>query len=536
MFLAAGATRKYNGAAISALRRRTRCARCEKPRCALCVKILKFSKCPQLNLLNSKELKYFCNYTNPRSMKKLHLSLLCCLFAMAAFSQKVYFIYIQTESEQPFYVKMNEKVQSSSASGYIILSKLVDSTYSFTIGFPQNKWASQKYTVALGKKDHGYLLKNFGDKGWGLFDLQTLAVQMGVNDKTGYFEGGKGEVGDVSAFTEVLARAANDPSLREKPVKPVIELKKQEVVAKNEPPVTTPSTTTNSGQTSVTETITIMPAIPGQKEPVISVSSESAAVTNKEVVAAPTTEDKPKDEITMPASVPVAKENGANTATVPVVKEENTKPAPAVVTEVIVPETKKEQEKETVIKQDVVVATGIMETPVFDRGPTQVRRWSESSTSEGFGVVYIDIYGDGSMDTIRIFIPNQKTLATITKEEPQDEKAFIATKDLQKNDVEKTSACADVATDNDFLKLRKLMAATESDDDMIVEAKKAYKVKCYTTLQVKNLGALFLTDEGKYKFFDASYQYVADAAAFNSLQSELKDEYYTTRFKAMLRN
>lgn len=79
------------------------------------------------------------------------------------------------------------------------------------------------------------------------------------------------------------------------------------------------------------------------------------------------------------------------------------------------------------------------------------------------------------------------------------------------------------------------MAAESSDDNMISEAKKVFKSKCFSTRQVKNLGSLFLTDEGRYKFFDAAYAYVSDLNEFPSLQTELKEEYYINRFKAMLR-
>ena len=80
------------------------------------------------------------------------------------------------------------------------------------------------------------------------------------------------------------------------------------------------------------------------------------------------------------------------------------------------------------------------------------------------------------------------------------------------------------------------MASETVDDDMIAEARKYFKSKCFTVLQLKNLSTLFLDDGGKYKFFDAAYTYVSDAENFINLQAELKDEYYTNRFKAMLRN
>ncbi len=78
------------------------------------------------------------------------------------------------------------------------------------------------------------------------------------------------------------------------------------------------------------------------------------------------------------------------------------------------------------------------------------------------------------------------------------------------------------------------MVGETKDDGMITEAKKVFRTRCFTSIQIKNLSTLFLTDEFKYKFFDAAYQYVSDSENFSSLQSELKDEYFINRFKAML--
>src|SRR5688572_21913555 len=149
-------------------------------------------------------------------MSKLLLCILFVAGSISASTQKVYFIYIQSENEQPFFVKMDEKVHSSSATGYCILSMLRDSTYTFTVGFPQQKFPEQKYQVPIRSRDYGFLLKNFGEKGWGLFDLQTLAVQMPlIENKDASFRTEKKE---VSAFTDILAKAADDPSLRENTV------------------------------------------------------------------------------------------------------------------------------------------------------------------------------------------------------------------------------------------------------------------------------------------------------------------------------
>ena len=98
------------------------------------------------------------------------------------------------------------------------------------------------------------------------------------------------------------------------------------------------------------------------------------------------------------------------------------------------------------------------------------------------------------------------------------------------------SDCKNFATEEDFLKLRKKMAAEDNDDGMISIAKKTFKSKCFTTEQVKNLCVLFLKDEGKYKIFDAAYPFVSDSYNFSTLETQLTDVYFINRFKVMIRH
>lgn len=511
-------------------------------------------------------------------MKKLRLCLFFSLVVLSASSQKVYFIYIQTESEQPFFVKINDKLQSSTAAGYIIISKLLDSSYHFSVGFPQNKWPEQNFTVDISKKDHGYLLKNFGEKGWGLFDLQTLAVQMAITTSRAVNgERPKGEPGDVSAFTQILSKAADDPSLKEKPVQPVLAVKKPEApvqeVIKIEPPVVT-----EVAKVQIKEPVVVKPAeqveLPVIKKEDTKIDKEAvavSAVTNTEQPA-PKKEDSKIETKEVAAIVPV------NEKVQPLVKNEDPitekKEMVAVTPSVLTAPTAVKQEEPGKMIKEGQPSKPTEEQPaaVKEEGPpsvleikssgtetyklSKVKRWSESSTTEGFGLVFIDDDEKGNNDTIRLVIPNPKPIVVAIKEEPKEEKKFIETAvmEVPKKEEEKVSVekpvtavpvaeknpiknnCSEVATESDFLKLRKRMAATETDDEMIMEAKKYYRIKCFSTEQVKNLGALFLTDEGKYNFFDASYKYVVDVQVFNSLKAELKDEYYSSRFKAMLRN
>jgi hypothetical protein len=459
-------------------------------------------------------------------MNKFILCLLFSFTGLVATSQKVYFIYIQSETDQPFFVKMNDKVSSSTGSGYLILSKLRDTSYNFSIGFPQNKWLEQNFSITVNKNDHGYLLKNFGEKGWGLFDLQTLAVQMSsaATKKTETII--TPEKKDVSAFTDILSKAADDPSLKEKSVQPKVEEKRpetiiQEVAKKEEPKV-------EVKEPVITKPVDVEPTVVKKEEPNAEVK-QTAIVKPIEVAEKPDIKkEEPKVEVKEPV---VAK---------PI----------------------------DVIEQSVVKGE-VKAIPAEEYKKSVITKKSESSTTEGFGLVFLDDLNNGVKDTIRLLIPNPKPIAGVVKEEPKEEKKFleITTAEIPKTEQNKTqiiepssvkkeepidakpvtneipavkpmvkNKCVSIADESDFFKLRKKMAAAESDDEMISEANKNFKVKCFTVQQVKSLGSLFLSDAGKYKFFDAAYTFVSDIENFSLLQTELKDEYYINRFKAMLRN
>jgi Domain of unknown function (DUF4476) len=112
------------------------------------------------------------------TMKKMLQLALVLFISVAAYAQQNYFVYVQTDNKQPFYIKMKDKIMSSSAAGYLVIPKLTTGAYAFTIGFPKDQWAQQSFNVTIGTSDAGYLLKNFGEKGWGLYNIQTMEISM----------------------------------------------------------------------------------------------------------------------------------------------------------------------------------------------------------------------------------------------------------------------------------------------------------------------------------------------------------------------
>ncbi|TDW98996.1 DUF4476 domain-containing protein [Dinghuibacter silviterrae] len=99
----------------------------------------------------------------------------CSVHAWA--QQADHFIYLQSDTKQPFYVKLGATASpmASSGSGYLILPKIPQGTLSFWVGFPDNSFPEQHFKCTI-TADKGFLLKRFPDKGWALYDLQELTL------------------------------------------------------------------------------------------------------------------------------------------------------------------------------------------------------------------------------------------------------------------------------------------------------------------------------------------------------------------------
>src|SRR5436305_12291895 len=100
-----------------------------------------------------------------------------CMNHFVLNAQQKHFIYVQSEDKQPFAIVLGGKVFSSSDYGYVIIPKVADSTYKFTVSFPMNKYPDQYFTCTVNKKDVGYTLKNATD-GWALQNMQTQKLIM----------------------------------------------------------------------------------------------------------------------------------------------------------------------------------------------------------------------------------------------------------------------------------------------------------------------------------------------------------------------
>lgn len=419
-------------------------------------------------------------------MKKMLAVCAFVLVAAVAGAQKVYFIYIQSDNNTPFFVKLGDKVTTATASGYVILPKLLDSVYQFAIGKTGDATSESRFSVTINKQDKGFLLRETDGK-FSLFDLQALTSLQPV--------AAAGSASETiskrtDAFSVLLAQAANDPSLLE------VRTAVATTQAETKKPEATPAV-------SITA-----------KEPENEVPQQQTTDTNAATptdVAVETTPEKKEPQIETPIKDTV--------------------------------------QQATVVKEVEPQATATAEATPYKR--SIVTRKSESSTSEGFGLTFLDKMEDG-VDTIQILISNQNFAVRNGEAEHGDLKKFLnitntdsaktettvdaANEKLRAAETKKRRACAEAAGEKDFFKLRRNMAAKVSEEAMLAEANKAFKKTCFSTEQIKNLSALFLTAGGKYQFFDAAYGHVSNQEQYNTLQAELSDAYYVNRFKALIAN
>lgn len=424
-------------------------------------------------------------YLGKKSLLLVLFVLLCRLTVMA---QQSHFIYIQSDNKQPFFILHNKKNYSSSNTGYLIISKIPAGEQSLTLGFTGSKQPALDFTLVVDG-DAGYALKNLEEKGWGLYNLQTMAVTMGAVSLKNILPPAvpavkKPEVTATTTapakpaannqFGDMLAQAVDDP----------------ELVKNNKPQVQTPE-----------KKPAVKPAEQKQPKPVDTVAVEeediaASAATRGVIKAGENQGDKGTDMVFIDF-------NNKGSDTVKIFIPVALPAADSAKTAEAQPAEKKEQ---PVVAVDTVVTPkeeGAVNNPFY----TPPAGASVAANKE------VDV--------------KQPAKDTLTINDNLPEKKIASYN---------SNCTGGMATDKDLDKLKKRMVGEGAEDKMIAAAKKAFKQKCYTTEQIKSLGMLFFTDESRYSFYDASYPFVYDVANFSSLETMLLEDYYKKRFRAMLRS
>lgn len=452
-------------------------------------------------------------------------------------SQHHHFFYIQSDQQQPFYIKIGNEVMSSSSAGFLIIPKLKDSAFDLIVGFPKDQFPEYRFKIAQVKKDRGMSLKNFGEKGWGLFDLQTLEIQMG--EKIIREEPKKAVIPQPitnDVFTVALASVIDDPGLmatelvlKEPATNAIV---KNTVVVKETPPVKKaaekPVSPAPKMQPDKKETVAVI-VPPSTEKFVPPLPKVEAAVTGSEVVI--------NKEAGKALIIDTVKTKESISEKTPVTLKSDSESNPVAV-------------KEQVQEPAVVVST-------------QVGKISEQLSDSVLELVFTDTDPSGKADTIRVSmirdfagkmpsddLPAGKSVTsteidTVMQKEKSGKEVVAPVvpavesgadkKITPTGNLNKRQACKQTASDKDLAGLKKRMVPLKDEDDMVAIALKDFKQKCYTTDQVRDLSFVFVRDEGRYKLLDAAYPYVYDPDNFISLESLISDPYLIHRFKALVK-
>jgi hypothetical protein len=510
-------------------------------------------------------------------MKVIISSIVFLLMAVTGISQQLHFAFLQTDTRKPFYVTLNNRNYSSTASGYIILPKLQNGDYAIRIGFAKNEeTAEQEYLLQVKDNDQGYLIKDFGDKGWGLFNLQTMAVQYAgaaAQEKAKIAAAQKAEAEQRQQKLQEEAQAA-ETQRRNDSLKTVAAAQQQYAdsiatiaAATRQRNYEDSITKLNDAarQNRYTDSIANVAAAANEAERIAKLAADSTAKAQ----AAATKKEQDDIAAKLENETAVARENerlekladSTARAQAAAIEKQREKEEAA---------TKNENASSTATKLPDNILTKRNDTVKNIQLPILIQ---QAFTDTGWYYAY-NVINNNQRETVQVFIPSAQpklpvnTSATVEKEilpvndikkdtlpntnseivtEKVDNSPVIAgtvatpsteVKDSTPVTAEKSilnSNCKSVANEKDFLTARRKIASVFGTDAMLVAAGKIFKEKCYTTEQLRNLCVLFLTDEGRYKFLDTAYPFAFDAYRYGQLQDLLLDNYYLQRFKSMLR-
>ncbi len=494
-------------------------------------------------------------------MPKVSLVIIMLLQAVTSFAQN-YFVFIGSDNRQPFYIRVDSEFHSSSAEGHVILSRLKDGNYNITLGFPGQTQPEQHYSFSIGGKDQAFELRSqdAGSSDLRLYDLQNnhwLSPQGGG----GGIASGEARSTGVKkddAFSRMMAGVVHDTAvlynsyameraLSDSPANATVQSAPVQTLTTAQSLTTTQSpTTTQSGPPDT--------------------ASATAAITTP-----PTTHPSSDSTANKPADTTIAATSNSATspygATPPATSSASATPLPAarIITMAHQPAAR---------FNDSSATSPLYRSIPKDSAATaaHITKLSERHTTKNVRLVYADRSGTKKADTIDVVIPidspataktaghqphaadSNHVSAARTHDPNADTPAVSSSTAYRPTDPPTPSAatrphpadsshkpgktivfvnsdCHDFATDFDVDKLRIKMLQSNGEE-RIALARKAFKVKCFYTRQIRALSDVFTSDAARFRFFETAWPFAADEH-FHELSDLLTDPVYTARFKTM---
>lgn len=476
------------------------------------------------------------------------LLVLVSFFVLPAVAQKKHFIYFQSENKLPFQVQINHTTYQSSPAGFLIVPQLNNGIYQFLIESPDNQFKKHGFECEIAKKDLGYLLKKANDKDLVLINLVDNAV---LTSNPQIVKAGASTILSVKNDEpeENLNTKINPPSVKLTTVVPTVDSSTLYNV--------TSSQTTRNAQTGTTI----------QKD--TTSATAIIAVTNKEIEGPPSNKQESEQNTIMEVNPPSdsaysispisnknkVQTNKSNQTIVQQNKIDSISPAATIQefsqelkqsndilnkTNVKVEETKPKEEPKATTPETIDAVRTNKQVAASKQADAKANKQSVFTLVRTLDEVdevkyyYVDIINQPS-DTLQISIPKIALQEVTNKKEEVSEtgnQARVTISSISKEQY--NTSCVNLAKEEDVLKLRKKMAEQPDDLSMVDVAAKIFREKCFTVEQVSRLSQLFISNRGKYEFFEMSSQFVYDRLKLKELESELSEATYKTKWRNII--
>jgi hypothetical protein len=494
-----------------------------------------------------------------------------------------YFIYLQSERSQPFYVRYEGKVLSSSDKGYLIISKVHAGTASLRIGFANGSSSEQQFLVKVsGNNDQGYLIKKNGDEGYALYNLQTFAAirpskgvpkesvtvtpAVIVKDTTVVEALTPAPVAGDSSMMTSLKKDLDSTFTNTSDVtvgpgsRPVNTIAPPVPVSAPAPVVTPPAAKPQGNMFSNALDKVVgddrVEEVPPPADDIVVVDTAATTTTDAAPVAVKKPRKRRRDVLTpeeqkLAADV-IAEEHLAeatadalafDSTVAPIEKKsrrhEKKADDPAFIN------FADDSTKQASIPAPVPVVAPAEETSAPSK---KKKHKTETEIPENGNNIVADSTGYAVSD-LSIDHPKESKREKRKKKEAEDAgiiPAIVPTEipvaaPVTEAGEEKKSAvkminsdCGNVLDETNFRKVLRKFVAGKDDDGMIEAFRRQTKGYCLETSQIKTLVQLLGTNESRYHLLDLAYPKVSDSEHYSSLETVLTDDYYKGRFKAML--
>ncbi len=395
-------------------------------------------------------------------------------------AQQEYFIFVQSDQQQPFYARVGEKIYSSSSAGHLVVAGLKDSTYLLYIGFPKNLHPEMEFVIPLSKKDQGFQLKDMGDQGWNLFNFLTLQLikpKSSAPKSSAYSPDIKKKTDN---YSRLMAGVVNDTSVLY-------------------------ATFASAGSSAPVVSETIIPDKTEKPAP-------------SDTVIAAKTGSPPRDTVLVKTETTTTKavDSTVNTKeTVSVFRDSANRPIP-------VASVQSAAERISVVSEDKT-SDGV-----------QIIYLVKGSSGNSDTVSAFIPYSLPAAGVVSAVQSRPDTLSIVKK--PVTKSSKTDSVSAAGRLVMINSDCRNFASDRDVDKLRIKILSEKRDSEKLDIVKKEYRTKCYTSRQVKALSELFYQDPLRFEFLSTSFPFVSDSENFRQLVTLLRDPVYVEKFEGLFKN